>query len=324
MSTNTNTNINTNTNTNVKISSSSNVSESQSVPKLPASGTADAPTSVTLQGYPEPVAASSGATTTKATSSTRRNDKLEVASTDTAVDRATSSSRSSKEVSESSILKSSSSSKQSKTSSKKEVYDVKTKTWTEYSDGSSQGPSKSRPTFERYVSKDTDGSSKVTYKKKIYDKRNNRWRVVDERTVDSTADTGYPEIVDDVINTTRTTYTTKVYDTKLGKWTVVDEKSFTDTKAFVPNDIAREIEKDNTDVANITTTTEVTKVSHCLCVPACGRSLDSPKTRNRKRKFRGCVLNFDSKEFSFRFSMQASTIGVFWTRRCTQMSLRRS
>lgn len=141
------------------------------------------------------------------------------------------------------------------------MYDVKTKTWSEYSDGTTHGSNKKTPTFERYVSKESDGSTKVTYKKKIYDRRNNRWRVVDERTVDSTHDVGYPEIVDDVINTTTTTYTTKVYDTKLGKWTVVDEKSYTDTKAFVPNDIAREIEKDNTDVANITTTTEVTKVS---------------------------------------------------------------
>ncbi|EDW35470.1 GL17207 [Drosophila persimilis] len=273
-STNTNTNIsvdvntNTNTNTNTKSTSSSSsksFSESQSVPKLPpASGTADGPTSVTSSSCPEPVAAPSAVTTTKGTSSTSQNDKLEqLSGTTTAVDhnKATSST-SKKEVSESTTRSSSSSTKQSTSSSKKEVYDVKTKTWTELSDGTNPHPggNTSKPTFERYVSKESDGSCKVTYKKKIYDRRNNRWRVVDERTVDSTADRGYPEIVDDVINTTTTTYTTKVYDTKLGKWTVVDEKSYRDSKAFVPNDIAREIEKDNTDVANITTTTEVTKI----------------------------------------------------------------
>lgn len=84
--------------------------------------------------------------------------------------------------------------------------------------------------------------------------------MVEEKTVNNANEKVFPEIVDDVINTTTTTYTTKIYDSKLGQWKVVDEKSFVDTKAYVPQDIAREIEKDNTDVANITTTTEITKV----------------------------------------------------------------
>lgn len=149
----------------------------------------------------------------------------------------------------------------STSTSKKEVYDAKTKTWTEYDVGKNVTTvNKKHPTFERYVSQESDGTYKITYKKKIFDRRNNNWKVIEEKVVDSGHDVGYPEIVDDVINTTTTTYTTKIYDSKLGKWKVVDEKSYFDSKAFVPNDIAREIEKDNTDVANITTTTEVTKV----------------------------------------------------------------
>ena len=58
-------------------------------------------------------------------------------------------------------------------------------------------------------------------KKKIYDRRNNKWRVVEEKTVNSANEKVFPEIVDDVINTTTTTYTTKIYDTKSGQWKVV-------------------------------------------------------------------------------------------------------
>ena len=146
--------------------------------------------------------------------------------------------------------------KKNSTQSKKEIYDVKTKTWSEHHDANDT----KQPSYERFVSQGSDGTYKVTYKKKIYDRRNNKWRVVEEKTVNNANEKVFPEIVDDVINTTTTTYTTKIYDTKLGQWKVVDEKSFVDSKAFVPQDIAREIEKDNTDVANITTTTEITKV----------------------------------------------------------------
>lgn len=151
--------------------------------------------------------------------------------------------------------------KKSKSTSKKEVYDIKTKRWTELNEKTGTGvTNKKQPTIERYVSRESDGTYKITYKKKIFDQRANKWKIVEEKTVDSAHDTHYPEIVDDVINTTTTTYTTKVYDTKTGEWKIVEEKSFVDSKAFVPNDIVREIEKDNTDLANITTTTEVTKV----------------------------------------------------------------
>lgn len=151
--------------------------------------------------------------------------------------------------------------KKTQSQSKKEFYDVKTKTWSEFHDGTTVN--KKQPAYERLVSQDVDGKCKVTYKKKIYDQRNNRWRIVEEKVVDKAHDNGgfLNEITDDVINTTTTTYTTKVYDSKLGQWKVVDEKSYVDSQAYVPQDIVREIEKDNTDVANITTTTEITKVS---------------------------------------------------------------
>lgn len=176
--------------------------------------------------------------------------------------KSTSSSSTSKQITEQESLTQESHTKKSNKVNKKEFFDVKTKTWTEYSDDiGPSGVNMKQPTYERLVSQGLDGTCKVTYKKKIYDQRNNRWRVIEEKIVDNAHDTGFPEIADDVINTTRTTYTTKVYDSKLGQWKVVDEKSYVDAKAYVPQDIVREIEKDNTDVANITTTTEITKVS---------------------------------------------------------------
>ncbi|KAI8127020.1 hypothetical protein CVS40_2820 [Lucilia cuprina] len=164
---------------------------------------------------------------------------------------------STKQVSEKESLTQEQLSKKSTSKSKKEVYDVKTKTWSEFHEATNDTK---QPTYERFVSQGSDGTCKVTYKKKIYDRRNNKWRIVEEKTVNNANEKVFPEIVDDVINTTTTTYTTKIYDSKLGEWKVVDEKSFVDSKAYVPQDIAREIEKDNTDVANITTTTEITKV----------------------------------------------------------------
>lgn len=68
-------------------------------------------------------------------------------------------------------------------------------------------------------------------------------------------------MMDDITNMTTTTYQTKIFDSKTNTWKVVDEKSFTDTHTTVPRDIVEEIERDQADVANITTTTEITKVS---------------------------------------------------------------
>lgn len=143
-----------------------------------------------------------------------------------------------------------------------QVYDNKTKTWKNV-DASTINREK-RPSYVRYRSQTADGSWHTIYKRKMYDEFSKQWRIVDEKVVssdDTTRFTDIPEMVENSTNMTTTTYTTKVYDTKTGKWTVVEEKSYVDTEPVnVTQDIKREIEKDQPDLANIITTTETTKV----------------------------------------------------------------
>lgn len=150
----------------------------------------------------------------------------------------------------------------SKSSSKvqQQVYDEKTKTWKEVNEKTLKSK---RPSIVRYVSQESDGSYTTIYKRKIFDARTRQWKVVDEKVFkDRRPHDTIPEYpIDDTTNRTTTTYTTKVYDTKTGTWKVVDEQSFTDTDTFIPKDIVQEIERDHPDLANITTTTEITKVS---------------------------------------------------------------
>jgi hypothetical protein len=150
------------------------------------------------------------------------------------------------------------------TSSKEtvQVYDNKTKTWKNV-DASSLERQK-RPSYVRYRSQSDDGSWHTIYKRKLYDAFSKQWRIVDEKVVshdDATISMDIPEMIENSTNTTTTTYTTKLYDTKTGKWTIVEEKSFVDTEPVnVTQDIKREMENDQADLANIITTTETTKV----------------------------------------------------------------
>ena len=148
------------------------------------------------------------------------------------------------------------------TSETVQVYDNKTKTWKNV-DASTINREK-RPSYVRYRSQNSDGSWHTIYKRKMYDEFSKQWRIVDEKVVssdDTTRFTDIPEMVENSTNMTTTTYTTKVYDTRTGKWTIVDEKSYVDTEsANVTQDIKREIEKDQPDLANVITTTETTKV----------------------------------------------------------------
>lgn len=155
--------------------------------------------------------------------------------------------------------------KTTETANVKHVYDERTKTWLTSVDTKSLQTK--RPSIQRYISKAADGTFTTTYKKKVFDKRSGKWRVVEEKVYNNRhVDDHIPEMIDDVTNLTRTTYSTKVFDSKTGTWNVVEEKSFSDTKTVVPRDIVEEIERDHADVANITTTTEITKVSKAyLC-----------------------------------------------------------
>lgn len=181
------------------------------------------------------------------------------------------SSKSSKEVLEKNMSSKKESSRgekivSSSTSETVQVYDNKTKTWKNV-DMSTINREK-RPSYVRYRSQNADGSWHTIYKRKMYDEFSRQWRIVDEKIVssdDTTRFTDIPEMVENATNMTTTTYTTKVYDTKTGKWSIVEEKSFVDTEPVnVTQDIRREIEKDQPDLANIITTTETTKVRKLL------------------------------------------------------------
>lgn len=145
-----------------------------------------------------------------------------------------------------------------------QMYDEKTKSWKEVDE---RTVTTKRPSIVRYVSKESDGTVTTTYKKKMFDRRSGKWRVVEEKVYNNAhVNDHIPEMIDDVTNQTTTTYSTKVFDSKTGVWKVVDEKSYSDSKTFVPRDIVEEIERDHADVANITTTTEITKVNlHSIC-----------------------------------------------------------
>lgn len=139
-----------------------------------------------------------------------------------------------------------------------QIYDEKTKTWTDVDEKTYKNR---RPSLMRYVSKDNSGKFTTIYKKKVFDKRTGSWKVVEEKCYKNNYFNEHiPEVIDDVTNTTTTTYVTKVFDTKTNTWKIVDEQSFTDTKTVVPADIAEEIARDQADIANIITTTEITKV----------------------------------------------------------------
>lgn len=139
------------------------------------------------------------------------------------------------------------------------LYDEKTKTWREVDEKTIKSK---RPSLIRYVSKDNDGKFTTIYKRKLFDKRSGTWKVVDEKIYrNNNFNEHIPEVIEDVTNVTTTTYTTKVFDNKTNTWRIVDEQTITDRNILVPKDIADEIARDKPDIANITTTTELTKVS---------------------------------------------------------------
>lgn len=146
----------------------------------------------------------------------------------------------------------------STSSTSQQVFDEKTKRWREVDERTIK---KTRPSVIRYVSQESDGTITTTYKKKKFNKITGKWTTVEEKVYkNQNANETIPEMLDDVTNITTTTYQTKIFDSKTNTWRVVDEKSFTDTHTTVPRDIVEEIERDQADVANITTTTEITKV----------------------------------------------------------------
>lgn len=144
-----------------------------------------------------------------------------------------------------------------------QVYDTKTKTWKQIDETTFN--KQKRPSYVRYRSQNDDGSWHTIYKRKLFDNFSKQWRVVEEKIIDNETGRGaenVPELIESATNITTTTFTTKVFDTKTGKWTVIEEKSYVDKEPVnVTQDIRREMEIDEADLANIITTTETTKVS---------------------------------------------------------------
>lgn len=144
------------------------------------------------------------------------------------------------------------------------MFDEKTKRWREVDEKTIK---KTRPSVIRYVSQESDGTITTTYKKKKFNRNTGKWTTVEEKVYKNLNENDtIPEMMEDITNITTTTYQTKIFDSKTNTWKVVDEKSFTDTHTTVPRDIVEEIERDQADVANITTTTEITKVSGYLLI----------------------------------------------------------
>jgi hypothetical protein len=150
-----------------------------------------------------------------------------------------------------------------KTNETMQVFDNKTKTWKQIDESTFN--KQKRPSYVRYRSQNEDGSWHTIYKRKLFDNFSKQWRVVEEKVIDNETGRGadnIPDLIESSTNITTTTYTTKVYDTKTGKWTVIEEKSYVDKEPVnVTQDIRREMEIDEADLANIITTTETTKVS---------------------------------------------------------------
>jgi hypothetical protein len=185
-------------------------------------------------------------------------------------------SKSSKEVLEKNMSSKKESSRNEKTVSSTsnetiQVFDSKTNTWINVDTKSFE--TQKRPSYVRYRSQDESGKWHTIYKRKLFDEFSKQWRIIDEKVVssdDTTKRAEFPEMIENIENAsniTTTTYTTKVYDTKTGKWTIVEEKSYVDSEPVnVTQDIKREIEKDQPDIANIITTTETTKVSTFISI----------------------------------------------------------
>ena len=97
-------------------------------------------------------------------------------------------------------------------------------------------------------------------KKKVFDEKVKRLNLIDEKVVQN--DEIITELEDDVTNVTKTSYITKIFNPKLNKWELVDQKSFMEKDVSIPEEIVKELEVDRPDLANVTTTVQVTKANH--------------------------------------------------------------
>lgn len=145
--------------------------------------------------------------------------------------------------------------------SESQIFDTKTNTWRTYDKNEKHHQNIGKSSLLRFISRENDGTVKTIYKRKEYDEKTRKWKIIDDKvTYDNKPGAAPVDIIDSNSNYTVTTYSTKIYDKNTDQWKVIHQQSFTEPFAIVGEEVAREIEKDNPDLANVIATTEVTKV----------------------------------------------------------------
>lgn len=109
-------------------------------------------------------------------------------------------------------------------------------------------------------------SNAAILKRKIYDEHGRRLNLIDEKIVPKDIVTA--DLQDDVTNVTKTSFEAKLFNPKLKRWELVDQKTILekDITTDIPVEIVQELEVERPELANITTTIQMTKVSvatHC-------------------------------------------------------------
>lgn len=103
-------------------------------------------------------------------------------------------------------------------------------------------------------------SNSSILKRKIYDEKVKRLSLIDERVVPR--DVVIQDIEDDVTNVTKTSFEAKLFNPKTKRWELVDQKTILekDITVAIPAEIVHELEVERPELANITTTIQLTKV----------------------------------------------------------------
>uniref|UniRef100_A0A182KDS0 Uncharacterized protein n=1 Tax=Anopheles christyi TaxID=43041 RepID=A0A182KDS0_9DIPT len=134
-----------------------------------------------------------------------------------------------------------------------------TKTY-ETSSHSSQMDEESRSRRKTSEYREQRESNAAILKRKTYDEYGRRLNLIDEKIVPK--DTVTADLQDDVTNVTKTSFEAKMFNPKLKRWELVDQKTILekDITTDIPMEIVRELEVERPELANITTTIQMTKV----------------------------------------------------------------
>uniref|UniRef100_A0A182M6C5 Titin n=1 Tax=Anopheles culicifacies TaxID=139723 RepID=A0A182M6C5_9DIPT len=103
-------------------------------------------------------------------------------------------------------------------------------------------------------------SNAAILKRKIYDEHGRRLNLIDEKIVPKDIVTA--DLQDDETNVTKTSFEAKIFNPKLKRWELVDQKTIheKDITTDIPVEIVQELEVERPELANITTTIQMTKV----------------------------------------------------------------